>query len=80
MKNWWLDFLMFRKQVTPTLMPVLFWVGVAIAIIMAVWNLVDGARFSNPRLVFHGVVLLLGGPFFVRVLCEWIVRSFRREE
>jgi len=71
---------MFRKQVTPMLMPVLFWVGVVIAVIMAVWNLVDGARFGMPRLIFHGVVLLLAGPFFVRVLCEWVLSFFRREE
>ncbi|MFO8034865.1 MAG: DUF4282 domain-containing protein [Candidatus Bipolaricaulota bacterium] len=80
MKDWWLDFLMFRKRVTPSLMPVLFWAGIVIALIMAIWNLTDGARTGDPRLIFHGAVLLFAGPFFVRVLCEWVLSFFHREE
>jgi len=80
MKEWLSDFLMFRKHVTPVLMPIVFWVGVAMALILGIWNIVDGARFGVGRLVFHGIVLFFAGPFFVRILCEWVTTFFRRED
>ena len=79
MKDWWKEFFTFERYVTPTVMPVVFWIGVAIAVVMGILNLVDGARFGNARLIIHGVIVLFAGPVFVRVLCEWVMTFFKEE-
>ncbi|MCD5408317.1 DUF4282 domain-containing protein [Candidatus Bipolaricaulota bacterium] len=79
MGNWWKEFIAFRKLVTPMIMPVVFWVGVAIAVIMGIVTLVDGARFGSARLIVLGIITLFFGPVFVRVLCELVLTFFRRE-
>ena len=79
MKEWWRDFLAFRKLVTPMIMPVVFWIGVAIAVIMGIVTLVDGARFNSARLITMGIITLFLGPVFVRILCELVLTFFRRD-
>ncbi|HAF71263.1 TPA: hypothetical protein DCL37_08000 [Candidatus Acetothermia bacterium] len=81
MKNWWKDFIAFRRFVTPEIMPVVFWVGVAIAVIMGIITIVEGARsaFGGARLVTLGIVTLFCGPVFVRILCELVLTFFKRQ-
>jgi flagellar biosynthesis protein FliQ len=79
MREWWQDFLRFKQFITPAVMPVVFWVGVAIAVIMGVVTIVDGARIGAARLVVTGLVTLLAGPLFVRILCELVMTFFRQE-
>lgn len=78
MKEWWEDFRSFRRFITPTVMPVVFWVGVALAVIFGILNLVEGARGGNARLIIHGVFVLFAGPVFVRILCELVIKLFQR--
>jgi len=80
-KNWWKDFIAFRRFVTPEIMPVVFWVGVAIAVIMGIITIVEGARsaFGGARLVTLGIVTLFCGPVFVRILCELVLTFFKRQ-
>jgi len=82
MKNWWKDFVAFRKFVTPAIMPVVFWVGVAITVVMGVITIVDGARaaLGGARMVTLGIITLFCGPIFVRILCELVMTFFRGEE
>ncbi|RLE31172.1 hypothetical protein DRJ54_01035 [Candidatus Acetothermia bacterium] len=81
MKEWWRDFLAFRKLVTPMIMPVVFWIGVAIAVIMGVITIVYGARAQSggARMVIMGLITLFLGPVFVRILCELVLTFFRRD-
>ncbi len=81
MKEWWKDFLAFRKLVTPAIMPVVFWIGVGIAVIMGIITIVDGARapFGGARMVIMGIITLFLGPVFVRILCELVLTFFRKE-
>jgi len=81
-KNWWKDFIAFRKFVTPAIMPVVFWVGVAIAVIMGIITIVEGARsaFGGARLVTLGIITLFFGPVFVRILCELVMTFFKERE
>jgi hypothetical protein len=79
MREWWQDFLRFKQFITPAVMPVVFWVGVAIAVIMGIVTIVDGARIGAARLVVTGLVTLLAGPLFVRILCELVMTFFRQE-
>lgn len=80
MKEWWQDFLAFRRFVTPQVMPVVFWLGVGIAVISGILTLVEGALAGSARLVFLGIVTLFFGPLFVRILCEFVLNFFRRQE
>ncbi len=80
MKDWWKDFFTFRQFITPRVMPVVFWIGVGIAVIMGIITLVEGALLSSARLIFMGLVTLFLGPLFVRILCELVLTFFRRGE
>lgn len=82
MKSWWKDFIAFRKFVTPAIMPVVFWVGVAIAVIMGIITIVEGARapLGGARMVTLGIVTLFCGPVFVRILCELVLTFFKEKE
>lgn len=77
MKQWWEDFVSFRRFITPSVMPWVFWVGVAIAAIMGVLTLVEGAQQGSARLIFLGLVSFFFGPMFVRILCELVLTFFR---
>jgi len=80
MDEWWRDFVSFRKFITPQVMPVVFWIGVAIAVIMGIITVVEGVLAGSARLVFLGLVSLFLGPLFVRILCELVLTFFRGEE
>lgn len=80
MDQWWQDFVSFRKFITPHVMPIVFWIGVAIAVVMGLITLVEGALTGSARLVFLGLVTLFLGPLFVRILCELVLTFFRPEE
>lgn len=77
MNEWWKEFITFRRFITPLVMPVVFWVGVGIAVIMGILTLVEGAGVGSPRLIFLGLVTLFLGPLFVRILCELVLTFFR---
>lgn len=79
MKEWWHEFISFRKFITPRVMPAVFWVGVAIAVIMGIITVVEGALAGSARLVFLGLVTLFLGPLFVRILCELVLTFFQKE-
>lgn len=79
MEEWWKDFLRFRKFITPAVMPVVFWIGVAIVIIMGIIGLVIGGREGDARSIVVGIFTLFAGPLFVRVLCEWVMTFFQEK-
>jgi hypothetical protein len=80
MEKWWQDFHEFRIFLTPKIMPFVFWAGVAIAVVMGIITLIEGALASSARLIFLGIVTLFLGPVFVRVLCELVMTFFRERE
>ncbi|MEN3009558.1 MAG: DUF4282 domain-containing protein [Candidatus Bipolaricaulaceae bacterium] len=80
MNEWWEDFVRFRKFITPRVMPVVFWIGVGIAVITGIISIVEGVLLGSARLVFLGLVSLFLGPLFVRILCELVLTFFRHKE
>lgn len=76
----WHDFLSFRKFITPQVMPIVFWIGVGIAVIMGFITVIEGALAGSARLVFLGIVTTFLGPLFVRILCEVVLTFFREKE
>ena len=80
MEKWWRDFHAFRIFITPKVMPVVFWIGVGIAVIRGILTVVEGAVAGDGQAVFSGLVTLFLGPLFVRILCELVMVFFREKE
>ncbi|MGQ9699632.1 MAG: DUF4282 domain-containing protein [Candidatus Bipolaricaulaceae bacterium] len=78
MNEWWKEFITFRKFITPLVMPVVFWLGVGIAVIMGFITLVDGAMAGSAGLIFQGIITIFLGPLFVRILCELVLVLFTK--
>jgi len=65
------EFLSFRKMITPVIIQVLFWIGVAVCVIMGLATMVGGDR------VIPGLLTLILGPVIVRIYCELLILLFR---
>lgn len=73
------EYLSFRKMLTPVAIQVIFWIGVAACVILALGMIVGGAAapYGGGGQVLSGVILLLLGPVAVRIWCELLVVMFR---
>ena len=77
------DFLKFRKMITPTIIQVLFWVGVAGFVIMGLVTMANSfsARGFNVLLgFFGGLLVMVVGAVIWRVYCELLMLFFRMNE
>jgi len=73
------DFLKFKKMMTPIIIQILFWIGVAVCVIAGIIEIVSGINApygGGGSVVFMGILLLLLGPILVRVGCELIIVQF----
>lgn len=66
------DFLSFRRMITPVLIQVVFFVGAIVCIILGI----DLLARDKPI----GLLVLFGGPLFVRLWCEFVILFFRMNE
>ena len=73
------EYLTFRKMITPVIIQILFWIGVAICVISGIAGIAVGTSsdFGGGEIVFAGFLTLILGPIFVRVYCELIIVMFR---
>lgn len=72
-------FLKFEKMITPIIIQVLFWIGVAVCVIAGIIQIVSGINTpygGGGSVVFMGILLLLLGPILVRVWCEIMLVLF----
>ena len=68
-----MDFLAFRKFVTPVIIQVLFWIGVILVFVGSIIMMASG----DAGKVVGGVFLLIFGPIYVRVASELMILLFR---
>ena len=66
----WGDFLSFRKMITPVIIQLVFWAGIAACVIGGLVLLAGGAGLRGA-----GAILL--GPLVVRVWCETVIVMFK---
>lgn len=66
------DFLTFRRMITPIIIQVLFWVGIAAVLITGLIMLTQ-----EP---FLGLLIIVLGPIAVRIYCEILILFFRMNE
>ena len=71
------EYLKFRKMITPIVIQVLFWIGIAAVEIGGIIAIVFGIAANNLGAVFAGLLYMLLGPILVRVYCEVIIVLFR---
>lgn len=62
------DFLRFRKMITPVVIQILFWIGVAAAVIGGIIQLFDN--------FWLGLASIILGPVVVRIWCELMIVIF----
>lgn len=68
------DFVLFRRMVSPIVIPLLFWVLVVLIVIGGVREL------FVPWHLWKGIQVLVLGPLLARVLCELLLILFRIDE
>ena len=73
------DFLSFRTMITPVIIQIIFWIGVALCIIFGIGIILVGSRFGSGGPVY-GLLVLLFGPVVVRIYCEILIIFFRINE
>jgi hypothetical protein len=73
------DFLSFRTMITPVIIQILFWVGVALCFIFGLGALFIGSRYGNGGPVW-GILIIIFGPVLVRIYCEILIVFFRINE
>jgi hypothetical protein len=75
------DFLAFRTMLTPIIIQAVFWLGVAICVIVGLVFILSGVgQYGGGPNVLKGVLLLLLGPIAVRIYCEILIIFFRINE
>jgi hypothetical protein len=67
------DFLSFRKMITPIFIQVIFWFAVVACVIAALISMFGGTAAS----FLSGLLMLVIGPFVVRIYCELLIIMFR---
>jgi hypothetical protein len=73
------DFFAFRTMITPVIIQIIFWVWVALCIIIGLGAIFVGSRYGNSG-PLYGVLLIFLGPVVVRIYCEILIIFFRINE
>ena len=71
------DFFAFRRMITPTIIEIVFWIGLAATAFIGLALLIAGNSAAE-RL--FGLFYLLLGPLAVRVFCEILIVFFKMHE
>jgi len=82
------DFLAFRRMVTPVIIQIIFWLGVAACVIMGLATMAMGVGVLEGRSgngpdaggFIAGVAIIVGGTLMVRIYCEILILFFRMNE
>lgn len=69
------DFTSFDKMITPVIIKIFFWLGVALSIISGIIMLFGGGVET-----VIGILTIIFGPLFIRVYCELLIILFKIHE
>lgn len=67
------EYLTFDKFITPVIIQIVFWIGLAGIVIMALLAIVNGAALQ-------GLLLLIFGPIVLRIYTEILLVAFKMLE
>lgn len=76
------DFLKFKKMITPVIIQVLFWVGVAGSVLggLIMMGMSFGQYGGGAGSFLAGLLMVIIGPVSVRIYCELLILFFRMNE
>lgn len=75
------DFFSFDRMITPTIIKIVFWIGLAVSVLSGLLLILSGlAADGAGGLVILGLIYLVLGPVLVRVWCELILVFFRMND
>ena len=75
------DFLSFRKMITPIIIQIIFWIGVAVSVITGLGTIIAGiGDYGGGLAVLGGLATIIFGPIVVRIYCELLILYFRMNE
>jgi hypothetical protein len=72
------DILTFKRFVTPMAIQILFWIGVAVTVILGV-TLIASSR-GTAIFVIRGLIWMFVGPIAMRVVCEVLMVLFAMQQ
>jgi hypothetical protein len=80
--NWLLEFLLFRRMVTPVFVQAIFWLGVIASIVVGGLFVISSLQAGQSAVfgVLYGALILVGGPIALRIACELLLVLFRIHE
>lgn len=67
------DFLSFKKMITPSVIQIIFWLGVGFCVLGGLYTMFAADFLS-------GLVTLLVGPIVIRIYCEIMIIFFRMNQ
>lgn len=76
------DFLKFRKMVTPAIIQVLFWIGVAVCVVAGIITMIYSfdSYVGGVGVFLSGLLIFILGPILVRISCELMIVFFQMNE
>ena len=71
------SFFSFDRMITPTIIKIVFWIGLALTVLLGLGLLIAG---NNGGVRVLGLVYLIFGPILWRVYCEILIVVFKMQE
>ena len=72
------DYLTFRAMITPIFIQVIFWLGVAAIVVMALIAMIAGISNGEAGIaILYGLLTIVVGPVVWRIYCELLIVFFR---
>ena len=71
------SFFSFDRMITPTIIKIVFWIGLVISVLLGL-TLLLGGESGAVRVL--GLLYLILGPLFVRIYCEVLIVIFKIHE
>lgn len=76
------QFLNFDRMITPAIIKVIFWIGVALTVIAGLIQFFAGiaSPYGGGIQVASGLMTIIIGPLFTRIYCELLIVLFKMHE
>ena len=78
-ENFFWDFVTFRRMITPVLLQILFWIGCIACVIFGIISIGNTNKY-NPYGAVIGILVILLGPLYLRLMVEFTIVIFRMNE
>ena len=70
------DFCSFRDMISPLLIKIIFWIGVACITYSGVNQIVLGFKYDSVKVASRGFMMIILGILVIRIICESLILLF----